>query len=183
MSQYCVLLHAQCKGCGKIGHFRKDCSLKQKSTVVEEISSNSLETRNVVLAVLGSSLTLDRDPPEDGEAMTGEPTGKIKLTEEQKNLIIDECVEDRISPTILARKWNCSPRSIRTWIQKAGKQLPKKYKKPTISQNEPENNCAEQSVENIENRFEDNITSENRKLTEGLNERSVTKDPLVPLKP
>jgi len=51
-----------------------------------------------------------------------------QLTEDQKNQIIQECVEDRVSPLVLAKKWKCSDTSIRVWVRKAGKQLPVKYK-------------------------------------------------------
>merc|ERR1712096_79253 len=50
------------------------------------------------------------------------------MTPEQKTQIIHECVEDKISPTTLARKWQCNADTIRTWVRKAGKQLPKQYK-------------------------------------------------------
>ena len=51
------------------------------------------------------------------------------LTPEQRQQIIAECVEDMISPTDLARKWNCNADTIRTWVRKAGLTLPKQYKK------------------------------------------------------
>ena len=51
------------------------------------------------------------------------------LTPEQRQQIINECVEDMISPTDLARKWNCNADTIRTWVRKAGLTLPKQYKK------------------------------------------------------
>ena len=40
-----------------------------------------------------------------------------------------ECCEEQVSPTDLARKWNCNADTIRTWVRKAGRQLPKQYKK------------------------------------------------------
>ena len=51
------------------------------------------------------------------------------LTVEQRNKIIAECCEDQISPTDLARKWQCNADTIRTWVRKAGRHLPKQYKK------------------------------------------------------
>ena len=51
------------------------------------------------------------------------------LTPEQRQQIINECVEEMISPTDLARKWNCNADTIRTWVRKAGLALPKQYKK------------------------------------------------------
>ena len=55
------------------------------------------------------------------------------LTQEQKNQIINECVEDHFSPADVAKKWGCNPDTIRTWIRKAGKTLPKTYKKSAFS--------------------------------------------------
>ena len=34
-----------------------------------------------------------------------------------------------MSPADLAKKWQCNPDTIRTWVRKAGKVLPKSYKK------------------------------------------------------
>lgn len=52
------------------------------------------------------------------------------LTTEQRNQIIAECVEDHISPVDLAKKYVVNADTIRAWIRKAGKTLPKNYKKP-----------------------------------------------------
>ena len=52
------------------------------------------------------------------------------LTSDQRQQIVKECVEDRISPSDLAKKWRCRPDSIRTWVRKAGKKLADAYKKP-----------------------------------------------------
>ena len=51
------------------------------------------------------------------------------LTPEQRQQIIKECVEDRINPSALARKWNCNAFAIRAWVRKAGLTLPKHYKR------------------------------------------------------
>ena len=60
----------------------------------------------------------------------GSKTGvKRHLTKEQRTQIVQECVEDQVSPADLARKWKCRPETIRAWVRKAGKQLPRRYKK------------------------------------------------------
>ena len=51
------------------------------------------------------------------------------LTTEQRNQIIAECVDDHISPVDLAKKYSVNADTIRAWIRKAGKTLPKTYKK------------------------------------------------------
>jgi len=50
------------------------------------------------------------------------------LTKEQRTEIVNECVQDKVSPVDLAKKWNCNPDTIRTWVRKAGKNLPRVYK-------------------------------------------------------
>ena len=50
-----------------------------------------------------------------------------KLNCEEIQMVIKECVEDKIRPTALAKKWGCNPDSIRAWVRKAGKTLPKTY--------------------------------------------------------
>ena len=59
------------------------------------------------------------------------------LTPEQKQQIINECVENHISPMDLAKKWGCNPDTIRSWVRKAGKTLPKTYKKTLINNEAP----------------------------------------------
>ena len=60
------------------------------------------------------------------------------LTTDQRAQIINECVEDHVSPVDLAKKYSVNADTIRAWIRKAGKTLPKTYKKsiyPTEVQN------------------------------------------------
>ena len=52
-----------------------------------------------------------------------------KYTQEQKTQIINECVENLTSPKDLSRKWGCGQDTIRNWVKKAGKELPRKYRK------------------------------------------------------
>ena len=52
-----------------------------------------------------------------------------KYTQEQKTQIINECVENLTSPKDLSRKWGCGQDTIRNWVRKAGKELPRKYRK------------------------------------------------------
>ena len=58
-------------------------------------------------------------------------TGAIteNLDPELRQKIINECVQAMISPTDLARRWNCNADTIRTWVREAGLTLPKQYKK------------------------------------------------------
>ena len=51
------------------------------------------------------------------------------LTPEQRQQVINECVQAMISPADLARRWNCNADTIRTWVREAGLTLPKLYKK------------------------------------------------------
>ena len=37
-------------------------------------------------------------------------------------------MEQKISPTVLARKWKCNADTIRTWVRKAGFKLPAQYR-------------------------------------------------------
>ena len=55
------------------------------------------------------------------------PSGGKHLTQEQRTQIIQECVGDKVSPAVLAKKWGCNPGTIRMWVKKAGKTLPKTY--------------------------------------------------------
>ena len=50
-----------------------------------------------------------------------------RWTKKQKRMIVAECVDDKMSPVYLARKWGCSAASIRQWVRGAGKELPEKY--------------------------------------------------------
>ena len=59
------------------------------------------------------------------------------ITREQRQQIVNECVENHISPMDLAKKWGCNPDTIRSWVRKAGKTLPKQYKKTIINNEAP----------------------------------------------
>ena len=56
-----------------------------------------------------------------------------KFTDEQKSSIVKEVVESLISPADLSKKYGASADTIRTWVKKAGFDLPKAkdYKKST----------------------------------------------------
>jgi hypothetical protein len=51
------------------------------------------------------------------------------LTVEQRARIITECVEGQISPMELARRYNVNADTIRAWVRKSGRTLPKTYRK------------------------------------------------------
>jgi hypothetical protein len=48
---------------------------------------------------------------------------------EQRSRIITECVEGQISPMELARRYNVNADTIRAWVRKSGRTLPKTYRK------------------------------------------------------
>ena len=50
-------------------------------------------------------------------------------TPAQRDQIVSECVDHHWSPVDLGKKWGCSPDTIRQWAKKAGKVLPKTYKR------------------------------------------------------
>merc|ERR1740123_73135 len=56
------------------------------------------------------------------------------LTPAQRDQIVSECVDHMWSPVDLGKKWGCSPDTIRQWVKKAGKVLPKTYKKTEYSE-------------------------------------------------
>ena len=51
------------------------------------------------------------------------------LTPAQRDQIVSECVDHHWSPVDLVKKWGVSPDTIRQWVKKAGKVLPKTYKR------------------------------------------------------
>ena len=46
---------------------------------------------------------------------------------ESKTKIVQQCVDNLISPEKLAKMYKCVPRTIRTWVKKSGQSLPEKY--------------------------------------------------------
>ena len=94
MSQQCVANNVQCKGCGKKGHVRKDCSEQESSPQPEP--NNLKETQNDDSSEqrIGSC----KDIPGQGEDTLEAKMPKndmkrrtFNFTEEQKNQIIHEC--------------------------------------------------------------------------------------------
>ena len=62
-------------------------------------------------------------------SLTHPASSNQKVSDAQKQTIMREVLEDHISPNELARKYNLSPDTIRGWIKRAGKKLPKVYRK------------------------------------------------------
>ena len=46
---------------------------------------------------------------------------------ESKTKVVQQCVDNLISPEKLAIMYKCVPRTIRTWVKKSGQSLPEKY--------------------------------------------------------
>ena len=53
----------------------------------------------------------------------------LSFTEQQRQAVMREVLEDHISPNELGKKYNIPPQSIREWIKKAGHTLPQSYKR------------------------------------------------------
>ena len=51
-----------------------------------------------------------------------------RFTDDQKAQIINECVDDQVSPVELAKKYSVNADTIRAWVRRAGKALPKWYR-------------------------------------------------------
>ena len=76
----------------------------------------------------------DQNPLVMYDALTIAPWQRGNITFEQRQQIVKECVEDRISPSDLARKWGCNLDRIRTWVKNSGQKLPESYLKPSKPQ-------------------------------------------------
>ena len=46
---------------------------------------------------------------------------------ESKIKVVQQCVDNLISPEKLAKMYKCVPGTIRTWVKKSGHSLPEKY--------------------------------------------------------
>ena len=152
MSDAC-LQDVQCKLCLKKGHLRIDCpgkdvhslekdedvyrsySKKRKRSLTEVMDD---DRRNVQKHKIGDTILCYEtkkqslptvqpasSPPLFSKAIrpTLAQAPTLWLTPDQRTQIIHECVEDKISPTTLARKWQCNADTIRSWVRKY------KYKK------------------------------------------------------
>ena len=53
-----------------------------------------------------------------------------RFTDDQKAQIINECVDNHVSPLELAKKYPVNADTIRAWVHNAGKTLPQIFKKP-----------------------------------------------------
>ena len=52
---------------------------------------------------------------------------------ETKNLIVQQCVEGKVSPQKLEQIYHYSQKSVREWVKKKGEKLPAKYNKKESS--------------------------------------------------
>jgi len=66
------------------------------------------------------------------------PLGASSITAELRARIMQEVLEEQISPADLSKKYNISAHAIRDWVKKAGRKLPKSYKRRNMpSTSEP----------------------------------------------
>lgn len=61
-------------------------------------------------------------------------TNTKNLTPAERAKIVSECCEQQMSPGYLGKMYGCSADTIRQWVKKAGKVLPKTYKKTEYSE-------------------------------------------------
>lgn len=87
------------------------------------ITSTPPVTSNSTPPAAISTNAVIRNTPSEASKRTAKD-----FTHEEKELIIKECTEDLVSPSVLATKYNVSVTAIRDWVKTAGKVLPNKYK-------------------------------------------------------
>ena len=124
-------------------HISKSSSFSTTGTapqrsITQEERQNSDVTSQVFWPQESSTNDEDRFR-EEGEILSDEdlPTHNTscqreemsKLTPEQWQQIVKECVQEEITPGELARKWKCNPDTIRSKVRTAGLTLPMQYKK------------------------------------------------------
>ena len=96
------------------------------------------EHLGLMIAVGGSQgASKDNNSSKNAQLPTATAPRTRGLTSDQRQQIVKECVEDRISPSDLAKKWRCRPASIRIWVRQSGQNLPESYKKPSSSPSLP----------------------------------------------
>ena len=155
MTQTC-LQHVECKNCGEKGHLRRECDGPEITTKIEvkdecdqprmspkvEVKSECHPITNPTSAIENKQTSMLNSLENSGLSIASSKAAarhkkipKRLMTKEQwlnlltfEDQIIKECVEDLVSPTALAIKWQCNPGPIKTWVRKAGKKLPKRYK-------------------------------------------------------
>jgi len=83
-------------------------------------------------------MSLD-DPDDIPKAVVKPPSiSASSFTAEQRARIMREVLEEHISPADLSKKYNISAHAIRDWVKKAGRKLPKSYKRRNMpSTSEP----------------------------------------------
>eukprot|EP00092_Neocalanus_flemingeri_P016495 GFUD01017849.1.p1 GENE.GFUD01017849.1~~GFUD01017849.1.p1 ORF type:complete len:1547 (+),score=557.86 GFUD01017849.1:282-4922(+) len=85
-----------------------------------------------IMMDLGDSDSLEISGQGGAKAGKDKPTTispGVAFSSQQKEAIIREVLDEHISPTDLAKKYNVSSNAIRDWIKKAGHSLPKSYKR------------------------------------------------------
>ena len=107
------------------------------------------------------------------------------VTKIEKIQIIDECVNGKISPSGLSKKYQVNPDTIRTWVRKAGMKLPnpneyKDFKNNTGNQNkieETDREVSRRSNETSQTPFTDStlaLNNEKGKLIILLQQRPLS---------
>jgi len=108
----------------------------------------------------------------------------FKISKVEINQIVDECVNEKISPSSLAKKYEVNPDTIRSWIRKAGKQLPnpneyKDTKNIHMNQNKKDETAeTSDSMREKEYKLEHNQAHDARSSSEAANNWSVKEEKL-----
>merc|ERR1712141_48112 len=103
----------------------------------------------------------------------------VKFTDEQKSTIIKEVVEKLISPTELSKKYGTTPSRIRSWVTKAGFDLPKpnSYKKSTTAAAPAPSKKPE--IKEISSNNINSIPEKPSNLLEGVNDILMKLEPVI----
>ena len=93
---------------------------QDKNTMMLDLDLNSTPT--------STSGANAQDKPMIGANRTNQINkSKSEFTEQERDAIIKECIEDLISPAELSTRHNISVQAIRTWVKNAGHKLPSRY--------------------------------------------------------
>ena len=82
------------------------------------------------------------------EVSTSDPKSRI-FTLEEKNQIVRLVCDEHFTPSVVGKKFNVSTPTIRGWVKKLGRQLPKIYKKATVITTDLVNSVGQQTEEEV----------------------------------
>jgi transposase-like protein len=112
---------------------------EEETTKIREKTKEKISSMRDLKKPSPTKNSNENNPAVTSSKAAGKRKPPAKFTDEQKSAFVKEVVENLISPMELSKKYGVTPDTIRSWVKKAGYELPKpnSYKKSAAAATAP----------------------------------------------